>query len=119
MNITPPKRSPQKPTILPPIVIGTNNTPTTNKFKITDIYYGTLITGAAMRNIQKSNSLVSNNEEFGIIAHRLRNYEYQTSFSLSIDTEKRRLAIIGEFDSFLETNSVLSRALKFEWSFRE
>ncbi len=119
MNISPGKRSSKKPTIIPPIVIGTNDTPTTNKFKITDIYYGTLITGAAMRNIQRSNSLVSNNEEFGIIAHRLRNYECQTSFSLSIDTEKRRLAIIGEFDSSLETDSALSGALKFEWSFRE
>ncbi len=119
MNIRPATQYIKKTTIIPPIVIGTNDTPTTNKFKITDIYYGTLITGAAMRNIQRSNSLVSNNEEFGIIAHRLRNYECQTSFSLSIDTEKRRLAIIGEFDSFLETNSVLSRALKFEWSFRE
>ena len=71
---------------------------TSTNFKIADIYYGTLITGAAMRNIQKTDSLVSNDDGFGIVAHRLQNYDLQTSFSLCIDTKKQKLAIIGTFN---------------------
>ncbi len=97
-----------------------NEKPTTANFKISDIHYGTLITGAAMRNIQRRNSIVSNNDEFGIIAHNLMNRDlHKTSFSFNIDTENKKLAIIGRFDLFEMFTSDLTKTLKFEWNFRE
>ena len=73
-----------------------------------------------MRNIQRRNSIVSNNDEFGIIAHNLMNCDlHKTSFSFNIDTEKKKLAIIGKFDMSVMFISELTGALKFEWNFRE
>ena len=101
------------------ITITNNDKPTTASFKITDIHYGTLITGAAMRNIHRPNSIVDGYDEFGIIAHRLMNDEYNASFSFDIDMEKKKLAIIAKLDLTLENTSDISIELKFEWNFRE
>jgi hypothetical protein len=119
LNISRVKLSSQKPIIIPPITTIINSPPTTIDFKITGIHYGTLITGAAMRNIQRRGSIVSNNDEFGIIANHLINDDYKTSFSFEIDTEKKKLAIIGEFDLVMTIVSEVTGALKFEWNFRE
>jgi hypothetical protein len=93
--------------------------PTTTSVNIADIYYGTLITGPAMRNIQRINSIVANDHEFGIIAHHLMNYDLKTSFNLNIDTEKKKLSIIGNFDVSETPFSDIRGALKFEWNFQE
>lgn len=100
--------------------------PTTH-FNIRDIYYGTLITGTAVRNIQRGNSTFSNNDEFGIIVHHLMTSERSFSFNLTIDIENKKLAITGTLemhdafesewpDSFMSDST---NALKFEWDFRE
>lgn len=93
--------------------------PTSSSFNIADVYLGTLITGAAMKNIQKTKSIVSNDDRFGIVANHLKNYELSTSFSFQIDVEKKKLSIVGAFDvaetSFLD----ISGKLKFEWNFQE
>ncbi len=93
--------------------------PTTTSVDIADIYHGTLITGPFMRNIQKINSIVANDHEFGIIAHHLMNYAFKTSFSLNIDSEKKKLSIIGNFDVSETLFSDISGTLKFEWNFQE
>jgi hypothetical protein len=100
--------------------IGANEKkPTITSFNIADIYYGTLITGAAMRNIQRIKSIVANDDEFGIIAHHLMNYDLKTSFSLTIDTEKKKLGIVGDFDISETFISEINGALAFEWNFQE
>ena len=88
-------------------------------FKITNIHYGTLITGAAMRNIYKKNSIVSNPVEYGIVAHRLMNCDYKTTFSFAIDVDKKKFEIAATVTlfqlDFMETTTIL----KFEWDFQE
>ena len=101
------------------MTITQNDTATTTSFKITDIHYGTLVTGAAMRNIHRGKSIVSGYDEFGIIAHRLMNDECKTSFSFDIDIEKKKLAIKAQFALILTDNSDIATELKFEWNFRE
>jgi len=119
LNINRNNRPSQQPNKTPPVTTTINDKPTTISFKITDIHYGTLVTGAAMRNIHRKNSIVSGYDEFGIIAHRLINDEYKTSFSFDIDMEKKKLAIVAEFELILTLFSDMSTQLKFEWNFRE
>ncbi len=120
MDIKRTKQPIRQPIAIPLITTTLNDKPTTANFKISDIHYGTLITGAAMRNIQRRNSIVSNNDELGIIAHNLMNRDLDnTSFTFNIDTANKTLAIIGEFDLFEVFTSELTETLKFEWNFRE
>jgi hypothetical protein len=109
----------QQPNKTPPVTTTIDDKPTTISFKIADIHYGTLVTGAAMRNIHRGNSIVSGYDEFGIIAHRLINDEHRTFFSFDIDMEKKKLAIVAHFDLILDDASDLVTVLKFEWNFRE
>ncbi|CAF2105210.1 unnamed protein product [Rotaria magnacalcarata] len=83
---------------------------------ITDIHYGTLITGAAMRNIQTENSTVSNDSKCGIIAHRLLT-DKCINMNLNIDTDKKKIAIIGNFQLDHTDYSDSATTLKFEWNF--
>jgi len=119
LNISRNNRPSQQPNKTPPVTTTINEKPTTNSFKIADIHYGTLVTGAAMRNIYRANSIVSGYDDFGIIAHRLINDEHKTSFSFDIDMEKKKLAIVAHFGLMLDDASDLSTVLKFEWNFRE
>ena len=93
--------------------------PTTTRIRIADIYYGVIITGPAMKNIQRMNSIVANDHEFGIIAHDLMNYDLETLFTLNIDTEKQKLSIIGNFNLSESHDMDITAALKFEWNFHE
>jgi hypothetical protein len=72
-----------------------------------------------MRNIKKGNSIVSACDERGVIAHCLSRHEYNISFCLEIDLEKKKLAIISKSPLSFDDDSVTSTALKFEWNFRE
>jgi hypothetical protein len=120
LDIKPKQRPTQKPTIdLLTTIAFNSREPTTTNINIADIYYGTLITGPAMKNIQRINSIVANDHEFGIIAHHLMNYAFKTSFSLNIDSEKKKLSIIGNFDVSETLFSDISGTLKFEWNFQE
>jgi hypothetical protein len=47
------------------------------------------------------------------------NYAFKTSFSLNIDSEKKKLSIIGNFDVSETLFSDISGTLKFEWNFQE
>ncbi|CAF3656841.1 unnamed protein product [Rotaria sordida] len=111
-------RSSQPPANTLPTMTRINSTPTSINFKITDIHYGTLITGAAMRNIQTGNSIVSNVDQFGIIAHRLIPDQCKI-FELNIDIDKKKLAISGKLDVILTSDITINTGLKFEWNFRD
>ncbi|CAF3432324.1 unnamed protein product [Rotaria sp. Silwood1] len=91
---------------------------TSTSVKITNIHYGTLITETAMQNIPTANGIVSNIDRFGIIAHRLL-IDKCKSFQLNIDSEKKKLSIIGELDMMVMDDSVVTTQLKFEWNFRD
>lgn len=91
----------------------------TARFPIICIHYGTLIAGKAMRNIQGKGSIVSNNDEFGIIAHNLLTSGVRISFYLNIDTDKKKLAITGAVDLSSALLDELCNELEFEWNFRE
>ncbi|CAF4541298.1 unnamed protein product, partial [Rotaria sp. Silwood2] len=94
------------------------DTATSINIKITDIHYGTLITGAAMKNIQTENSIVYNADQFGIIAHRLIT-DKCNNFRLNIDTEKKKLTIIGALDPMMTDQFVINIQVKFQWNFRD
>ncbi len=72
-----------------------------------------------MKNIQRMNSIVANDHEFGIIAHHLMNYDLETVFTFNIDTEKQKLSIVGNFDLSETLTHDITGALKFEWNFHE
>ena len=103
--------APRTPTVL--------NIPTTVVFDITDIHCGTLITGEAMRNMHKENSIIPSDDKFGVIAYCLMDKKDYTSFKFTIDIEKKKLAIIGETALISMDCSDKNTELKFEWNFRE
>ena len=95
------------------------------RFSITDIYYGTLITGAAMRNIQNRSGIVCSNDEFGVIGHPFQRNKMDVPFTITLDPEKRRIVLVGETvwsskgtaDS--EKKTTITERLLFEWGFKE
>ena len=116
------QRTPQQQqSVTNPWTTITNHQPNAmnRNFQIADIYYGTLITGAAMKNLQRTRSIVANDDKYGIIAHRLMDSDYGTSFSLDIDTNKNKLNIIIRTTIFDGYEKEISTNLKFEWNFQE
>ena len=87
-------------------------------FTITSVHYGRLITGAAMRNILGRDSFVSNYDRLGIIAYQLIDDESKT-FDLKIDSENKKLSIVGCFQLMMNEGYEINTTLKFEWDFRE
>ena len=72
-----------------------------------------------MKNLQRTRSIVANDDKYGIIAHRLMDSDYGTSFSLDIDTNKNKLNIIIRTTIFDGYDKDISTNLKFEWNFQE
>lgn len=91
------------------------NLPDNSQYQITDIYYGTLITGAAMKNLHGTD----NNAAFGIIAQRLIDNDVEISYHLHIDTIKKKLAIVGIFNVHEPGLFEKRTTVKFEWNFHE
>ncbi len=88
---------------------------------ITDIYYGTLITGAAMKNIYREENNVIGPKTFGIIANSLFKFGYNLPTRFLIDEKNKKFAIIVSNNSMYE-NTIASGVcvdLEFEWNFRE
>ncbi|CAF1676730.1 unnamed protein product [Rotaria magnacalcarata] len=88
------------------------------KLKITDIHYGTLISGTSMGNIQTQNSTIHNNSKYGIIANRPL-ADKHTSAHLNIDEDKKKIAITCDFQLYSMGSCQSSTTLKFEWDFRD
>lgn len=88
-------------------------------FPIAEIHYGILVTKATMKTIHRANSIVSNPDECGIVAHRLFNYAHNTKFTFCLDEKRKRIAIAAEYQ--LPTDDLLDVVvrLRFEWSFHE
>jgi hypothetical protein len=92
---------------------------TENTYPISDIYYGTLLTGAAMRNIRSSKSIVSSSDNLGIIAHRFVGHQANITFKLEIDHEKKKVVLCGSVPPYFKTDSLITSDLTLEWGFRE
>ena len=80
-----------------------------------------------MKNLQQKTSTTSSNDAFGIVAHRLMDNDSDISFTLRVDTEKKKVAIVGIFNvygfSYLNDDdnddNDRSTTVKFEWNFQE
>ncbi|UJR27682.1 hypothetical protein I4U23_008960 [Adineta vaga] len=119
LNIDRPKKQTQQ-TNAPSSPSDTNNFESNDiTFPITDIHYGTLITGAAMRYIHRGNSIISNSDDYGIVAHRLMNYDYETNFRFVINVDKKKLSIVARYMSFPTEYFDSINELKFEWNFQD
>lgn len=93
---------------------------TSFSYGISDIYYGTLITSATMRNIHKQrNSIVSSGDEFGVIGHPFDRSGSNIPFTLTLDSKKRRIALVGRPMSSIDETPSDSVLLSFEWRFSE
>lgn len=115
------QRSPQQQSVTNLLNMLTNNLTMRPdpSFNITDIYYGTVITGAAMKNLQRTRSIIANDDKYGIIAHRLMNSDVPTAIHLDIDINKSRIAIITTTNIFDGYANDISTKIKFEWNFQE
>ena len=96
------------------------NRPKIIDLNITGIYYGTLITRAAMKNIDKENN-TTNDKRLGIIANELTLSGYNLPSRFIIDEQSRKFAIVISNDSRYDPAipNGASIDLIFEWSFRE
>lgn len=92
--------------------------PSETTFKIADVHFGILITGAAMNNLQRRTNAKSYHNHCGIIAHELK-AELATRFNFRIDLQKKKLAIIVHFLPVRDDSLHIQTDVKFEWNFRE
>ena len=72
-----------------------------------------------MKNIHEINSTASTSHAFGIVAQHLMNNDLEISYSLQIDTIKKKLAVVGTFNAHDTEMFETSTAVKFEWNFQE
>lgn len=72
-----------------------------------------------MKNLQRTKSIIANDDKFGIIAHHLMEYDSQMSSRLHIDSDKKKIAIISSMNSFDSSTSYKRETVKFEWNFEE
>jgi hypothetical protein len=88
--------------------------------KITGIYYGTLITRAAMTNIDKEDN-ITDDKRLGIIANELTISGYNLPSRFIIDEQSRKFAIVIANNSMIDPTIAVGASidLLFEWSFRE
>jgi len=98
-----------------------DSTSGTVDWNITNIYYGTLITRAAMRNIYQEDNNVTHPNRFGVIAHSLIENGTNLSSRFVIDEKNKKFAIIIS-NSATYNNMIadgVSIDIQFEWNFRE
>lgn len=72
-----------------------------------------------MRNLQRTKSIVANDDTFGIIAHHLMKHDSQMSFRLDIDPEKKKIAIASSINIGDARITDINVTVKFEWNFQE
>ena len=112
-------KAPQSPNTQATQTLGEKNVSTVS-YSISDIYYGTLITGAAMRNIHKRpSSIVSSHDEFGVIGHSFSGTGINVPFTVTLDPKKRKIALVGETTSNTAGVMDVTDRLSFEWRFSE
>jgi hypothetical protein len=88
--------------------------------KITGIYYGTLITRAAMRNIYKEDN-ITDDKQLGIIAHELAISGYNLPSRFRIDEQSKKFTILVSNNSMYDITIAddVTIDLLFEWNFHE
>ena len=78
---------------------------------ISNVYYGTLIVGTAMKNITGADGA----DDFGFIAHRLVDNERNKYIRLRIDHLERTFSVV--ISSYQSEYEHTSTSLSFEWPF--
>ena len=78
---------------------------------ISNVHYGTLIVGTAMKNITHIDDV----DDFGFIAHRLVDNERNKYIHLQIDHQERTFSVI--ISSCKSEYEHTSTSLSFEWTF--
>ena len=82
---------------------------------ISDIYYGTLVMGAAMRNIHKRrSSIIPSDDEFGVIGHPFDRNGFNIPFTITLNSEKRTTALVGSSTSSTEETTSSGVLLSIE-----
>ena len=72
-----------------------------------------------MRNIRAANGMASSDEGSGVIGHRPFGDHGHLTFTFDVDREKRKFAVAVNAPDRFGDDCVISKELRFEWTFRE